>query len=109
MSRIPNIRTDKNYNEKYLDQAGKDFLAGFDAAVAEILHLQGNLDVYAADNLTCHLLLENEKMSKELFEAIKDWLEMSRNEIGTSLIDALDDQVYQDNKKKIDNKEDSNA
>ena len=89
MSYIPDCRNDENYNESKLNEANKQFIAGYDWAVAEIRNLFGNLNVFPDVEM---LLDDNIAMVKEgkaelVEDAVAEWAEMSRNELITSMID----------------------
>lgn len=95
MTYIPNAREGENgYKDTDLKGERKAFLAGYDAAISDILNLEGNLDVYSGESLVMHYLEENPEKSKELFGCIKDWAETDRNETAVSL---LDEQSEEDN------------
>lgn len=89
MSYIPDCRTDKNYNEEELNALNKEYLAGFDWAVKEIVNLLSNTDVFPEldqlleDNVA--VITEGKKQIVE--DAITNWAEMSRNELITSMIE----------------------
>ena len=95
MTYIPNARIGENgYNDKDLKGERAAFLRGYDAAIEDILCLEGNLEIYSGDSLVFHYLEENKDKAEELFAGIKDWLEMQRNEAAVSL---LDDQYNDEN------------
>ena len=88
MTYIPNARIgESGYSDKDLKGDRKAFLQGYDAAIEDILCLEGNLEVYAGESLLIHYLAENEDKAEELFTCIKHWLEMERNEAAVSLLD----------------------
>ena len=88
MTYIPNARIGENgYSDKDLKGELKAYLDGYDRAIEDILNLENNLDVYSGDSLVYHYLKENEDKAKELFEGLKDWAEMERNETAVSLLD----------------------
>lgn len=94
MSYIPNARTGENgYKDSDLKGERAAFLRGYDAAIEDILNLEGNLEVYSGESLIIHYLAENEDKAEELFSDIKHWSEMHRNETAVSL---LDDQYSED-------------
>lgn len=94
MTYIPNAREGENgYKDSDLKGERKAFLQGYDAAVEDILCLEGNLEVYSGESLLIHYLEENEDKADELFSCIKHWLEMQRNEAAVAL---LDDQYNDD-------------
>lgn len=88
MTYIPNARIgESGYSDKDLKGDRKAFLQGYDAAIEDILCLEGNLEVYAGESLLIHYLAENEDKAEELFTCIKHWLEMERNTAAVSLLD----------------------
>lgn len=98
MTYIPNAREgERGYKDTDLKGERKAFLQGYDAAVEDILCLEGNLEVYSGENLIIHYLEENEDKAEELFTCIKHWLEMQRNEAAVAL---LDEQYNEDNKEE---------
>ena len=104
MTFIPNAREGgSGYKDSDLKGERAAFLKGYDAAIEDILCLEGNLEVYSGESLLIHYLAENEDKAEELFSALKHWSEMQRNEAAVSL---LDDQIAEDLNAK-DNKEDS--
>lgn len=103
MTYIPDARTGENgYKDTDLKGERKAFLQGYDAAVEDILCLEGNLEVYAGDNLLIHYLAENEDKAEEFFSYIKHWLEMQRNEAAVAL---LDDQFCDEDNAEDDKEE----
>jgi len=104
MTYIPNVREGENgYKDSDLKGNRKAFLQGYDAAIEDILCLEGNLEVYAGESLLIHYLAENKDKAEELFSAFKHWAEMQRNEAALAL---LDDQ-FCDEEDAEDNKEES--
>lgn len=99
MSYIPDCREDENYNEKYLSIKDKVFVNGFDCAVDSILNgVLYNEEVYPA----LEELLRGE--GREIVEeAIEGFAEMARNELITSMIDSMDDDLYNKIKAEVDN------
>lgn len=89
MSYIPDCRTDEVYNEKQLNEKNKEFIAGFDWAVAEAKNLFDNLVVYpeVENILSDNVAVVCEGKAEAVAEALDNWLEMSRNELITSMID----------------------
>lgn len=126
MTYIPDCRTDKNYNEKYLNNADKEFVKGFDWCIEEAVDLFfDNLDVVESDYLESVLNTEypfapthyvqefryrnTEKEEREIktyadllrFEILR-WVECERDELITSMIDNMDEAEYQKIKKAVD-------
>ena len=98
MTHIPNARTGENgYKDTDLKGERAAFLRGYDAAVEDILCLEGNLEVYSGESLLIHYLAENEDKAEELFTVIKHWIEMQRNEAAVSL---LDEQYHNETEKE---------
>ena len=96
MTYIPNAREGENgYKDSDLKGERAAFLRGYDAAVDDILCLEGNLEVYSGESLLIHYLAENEDKAEELFTAFKHWSEMQRNTMAVAL---LDEQYNEDNK-----------
>ena len=81
MTYIPNVK------DTDLKGDCKTFLQGYDAAVSDILCLEGNLEVYSGESLLIHYLEENEDKAEELFSVIKHWIAMQRNEAVAYLLD----------------------
>ncbi|MCD8090345.1 MAG: hypothetical protein LUD81_06955 [Clostridiales bacterium] len=112
MSRIPNCRTDEYYNEKYLGKDDKRFVSGYDYAAEIIGLLFSNLDVYYRDfdikgeDINLARFLENHpKITDKAEEAVKNWLEMQRNEFITGMLDSMDDDEYEKIKFEVDSEE----
>ena len=124
--RIPDCRTDKDYNEKYLDQASKLIIAGFDECVEDhIDSFLANLeDHFPKDSFLGHALFtelpENLKDNYDypykeggekreivtyadlLRQTALEYLEGERDEIITSMIDNMDDEMYDAIRKSVD-------
>lgn len=119
MSFIPDCRNDSVYNQKFVDKDDDIFLQGYDYAVEQIINLLGyNLDIYE-EELTevCpedHEIEEDEAFAtredlfnivdenKEILCAIvKDWLETTRNETITSMIDATPEEHFQEVRNEV--------
>ena len=98
MTYIPNAREgESGYKDSDLKGERKAFLQGYDAAIEDLLCLEGNLEVYSGESLLIHYLAENEDKAQELFTCIKHWIEMQRNESAVAL---LDDQYNEDDKEE---------
>lgn len=107
MTYIPDCRSDEYYNQKYLDADDGKFLAGYDWAVDQAINLFDNLEVFPEAE---ELLEDNDAVIREgkketMKEALKDWLEMERDELITSMIDNMDEDRYERIKKKVDGSE----
>lgn len=116
---LPDCRNDETYNERFLEDRDEQYVSGFDTAVDSIITLfADNLDVYE-NELTelcpegytpeydeCfakrkdlyNIVVENKEI---LCAIIKDWLESERNEIITSCIDSMEDEVYDKIKEEV--------
>lgn len=117
--RVPDCRTDENYNQKYLQGADKEFVRGYDwCTETAVDNFFNNLDVYFdSDSHLIHMLNEripeeeeyeieftfgeiaSEKRTVETYADliranILDWIEMERNELITSMIDNMDEEEY---------------
>lgn len=97
MSYFPDCRTDENYNQKYLGALDKEFVAGYDYAVEQIVNMiENNAEVYPeleailAENVA---VVHGEK-AKVCSESIQHWAEMERNMLITSMIDNMGEQEY---------------
>lgn len=132
MSYIPDCRTDESYNQKYLNDKDKEFVAGFDWCAEMVAdNFFDNLDVYFPD--TDHMMaLLNEKLPDSardkyemeftfgdrkpeprkvetfgdlLREKLLDWIERERDELITGMIDAMDEDEYTKIKAAVDGTE----
>ena len=129
MSRIPDCRTDENYNEKFLNEKDKEFVRGFDWCVEmavdnffdnEMFNLQ-NDDSYLghilSEKLPVNMVEEYEveyryrdvdKTETRKVETyadlirskILDWIEAERDELITSMIDSMDEAEHEAMMKK---------
>lgn len=105
MSYIPDCRTNEHYNQKYLNKMDKEFVAGYDWAVEQIVNMiENNVNVYPEleDILDFHKAVACVDKIKILKEAVEDWAEAERDNLITSMIDNMDDDEYQSIKKKVD-------
>lgn len=105
MSAIPDCRTDEYYNQKYLTQRDKDFIAGYDYAVDQILNLiEYNTDIFPElhDLLDFHKAVACVDKVKIVKEAIEDYAEMQRDEQITAFIDTMDEDEYKSIKERVD-------
>lgn len=89
MSYIPDCRTDEGYNESNLNEKNKEFIAGYDWAVAEIKNMFANLNIYpeVEELLSDNKAIITEGKADLVADAIEDWAEMQRNELITSMLD----------------------
>lgn len=106
MSIIPDCRTDEYYNEKYLKAQDAEFIRGFDFAVQEMLSLFDNLGAYpdVAELLDDKKAILKEGKAELVRDALEEWVEMSRDEMITSMIEGYDDAEYAQIKERIDGK-----
>ena len=104
MSKIPDCRTDKYYNEKYLDQKDADFVKGYDWAVEQIQNMFNNLKCYPdlEQLLDDKVALIKDNKIGMVQTCIEDWAEMQRDELITSMIDGMDEAEYQAIKERVD-------
>lgn len=128
MSYIPDCRNDEYYNQKYLNEKDGEFVRGFDWCAEKAVDVFfDNLEAYfATDAYLMHML--NEEMPKEMhdeydwqdsfdgtgekrivrtyLDALRahliDWMESSRDELITSMIDSMEEDEYKSIKDKID-------
>ena len=98
MSYIPNAREGENgYKDTDLKGMRAEFLRGYDAAIEDILNLDGNLDMYSGDSLIFHYLVDNPEKAEELFDGIRKYAEIERNETAVSLLDDQSAEEENDN------------
>lgn len=93
MSYIPDCRTDKAYNERYLKDDDAEFVRGYDwCAEKAVENAFDNLDAWEPD------LDVRPSDIKKVAEALKPfllgWIEMNRNELITSMIDDMGAEEY---------------
>lgn len=69
------------------------FLRGYDCAVEEIMSLKANLDVYSTESLMMHFLDSTEDKAQEVFDCIRDWMDMGRSQIVTSIEEEVENNV----------------
>lgn len=130
MSYIPDCRSDENYNEKYLNEKDFQFVRGYDWAVEQVIdNFFDNLEVTESDYL---IAMMEEPLPEELVQEyevpttfngdesqeyetrtaktygdllrlnILRWAECGRDELITSMIDAMTEEEYQAIKEKVD-------
>ena len=128
MSYIPDCRTDANYNEKYLNERDKEFIAGFDWAIENAVdnffynNFEKGLDDHEfvghtmveelPDSLKKEIEVEFEDSHKEVRKIetiadyvrskILDWCEYERDNLITSMIDNMDEKEYKSIKERVD-------
>ena len=129
MSYIPDCRSDEYYNQKYLNEKDGEFVRGFDwcAEMAMDNFFDNIENFFCNDSYLMHTL--NEEMPEEMhdeyvwvdsfneteekrtiktyLDAIRahliDWVESNRDELITSMIDAMSEDEYKRIKGKVDN------
>lgn len=103
--KMPNCRTDECYNQKYLEESDRAWIYGYDYAVEQIISMiQWNTEIYPEldeilDYRKAVALVDKKGI---LCDSIKDWAEMQRNELITSIIDNMNDEEYDAIKEKVD-------
>ena len=120
--RIPNARTDKYYNQKYLRKEDERFLRGYDFATEVVLEsLFHNLDFIESDYIEkffneplpesmqgerylCIDSFQEEPTMEErpirtygeyIYAKVLEWIELDRDELVTSMIDGYDEEEYE--------------
>jgi len=120
MSCFPDCRNDDSYNEDFLDKQDKEFVRGFDYCLEQIKNLfENNLDVYASELSEVWDESLGEQPEDEIFATRSDfgeiieanrmlislivehWCEMDRDELITSMIDNMDEDVYEAIKHRV--------
>lgn len=140
MSRIPDCRTDKAYNEKYLDEINSEIVCGYDYSIQDnIDNFFNNISNWEDDIAYALGLDEDESLNidEEILGSEKDiddyseeeikemgkttallvtlkqrmleWAENNRDEMITSFIENMPDDVYDELKAKADKGEYKNA
>lgn len=98
MSYFPNCRTDEYYNDKYLNEKDKEFIAGYDWAIENAIKtFFANIDIYPEldDVLADNKAVIVEGKSDMVEEAMIHFAEMHRNELITSILDGYDEKEYE--------------
>lgn len=96
MTYIPDCRTDEVYNEGNLNDRDKEIVKGFDfCAENAVVNFFDNIDVYEdeldipGEDIDIVRIIENhEEIKDALQECLKDWMEHTRDELITSMIDS---------------------
>lgn len=91
MTFFPNVREDEDYNEKMLKPPFIDRLGGYDYAVEEVETAFNNLDAHVDESLVIHYLAEHKEELEKLKSVIMRYLEIERNEMVVSMIEAQAD------------------
>lgn len=128
MSFIPDCRRDANYNQKYLNEKDSEFIRGFDWCSDNAMDVFfDNLEeFFDTDSYIMHILKEEipedeheeyvwlnsfdgneeKRIIKTYLDVIRahliDWVEANRDELITSMIDAMDEDEYKAIKEKVD-------
>ena len=106
--KVPDTRTDEDYNEKYLNKNDKAYVNGYDHAVDDVLDsFFANLDIFDWDvedeDIDLYRILTNHPdICDRLQENLKEHFESNRDEMIVSLIDHMDDGEYEKIKKEVD-------
>ena len=117
---FPDCRNDNYYNEDFLNNTDREFVGGYDWAVDTIDNLFENLGMLTGESDTVERFLkkslpasltdsytmdltypskhQEEREVKTYGDYIRmkllEWLEIQRNELITSMIDSMNDAVY---------------
>lgn len=108
MTCFPDARTDDYYNEKYLNDADREYIRGFAYVMDDLIPTMfANLEVLDLDvdgeDFDLGRILENHPAIVERLESeIKEYLERERDVMITSMIDHMDDDEYEKIKEKVD-------
>ena len=108
MSYIPDCRTDENYNDKYLNSTDKEFVAGYDYAVEQVLNLidyNSDVDDDLENLLDTNIAVVNVDKKAIIHKAVKHWMESERDMLVTSMIDNMAEDEYEQIKTTVDSKE----
>lgn len=106
MSNFPDARTDDFYNEDYLNDEDKEWVAGFDYAVEQVINLFENnadIDDDLDELLNPNSCVINVDKKEIVIKAIRSWMESERNMMIASMIDHMDDDLYEEIKTNVDN------
>lgn len=93
MSYIPDCRTDEYYNQKYLNEKDKEFIAGYDWAVEQIVNMiENNIETYPELEaiLKENVAVVHGHKVQVCAEAVQNWAEMERDIMITSMIDGYE-------------------
>ena len=128
MSYIPDCRKDEFYNQKYLGNDDKKYIEGYDWCAEEVVdNFFDNLeDTFGHDSYIMHVLndeivedkheeydwtytfggTEEHREVRTYADLIRarliDWIEGERDELITSMIDAMPNEEYDANKERVD-------
>jgi hypothetical protein len=95
---FPDCRKDETYNSDFLTGNNKSFIEGFDYTIKTAENLANNLDVYE-DDLGDKFSIISKNFSLFL-DILKDWCEMERNQLVTSMLDEMSDEEFEEARKK---------
>ena len=101
---FPDCRNDECYNEDFLSKTDKEYVSGADWMLEQIVNLfENNLDTYAGrleydGDIDIDKVLN--KAKAEISEMVRDWAEMERNMLITSMIENMDDEELKENRKE---------
>jgi hypothetical protein len=104
MSYFPDCRTDEYYNEKYLIQADKEVIRGYDWCVEQVMCAFANIDEWTFRDELDVRPSDVVKAVEAMEPWFKRWLESDRNELITSMLDDMDEEEYKKRKQEVDNK-----
>ena len=104
MSYFPDCRTDEYYNEKYLIQADKEVIHGYDWCVEQVMSAFVNIDEWTFRDELDIRPSDIVKAAEAMEPWFKRWLESDRNELITSMLDDMDEEEYKKRKEEVDNK-----
>ena len=88
MTFFPNVREDETYNQNLLKPPFIDRLGGYDYAVDEVETAFSNLDAHIDESLVIHYLTEHKEELEKIKNIILRYLEIERNEMVVSMIEA---------------------
>lgn len=124
---FPDCRHDDIYNADFLDDENAELLSGYDRAVSEIDNFFDNLDVMPddtgavlrtffrselpeteKDKYKCHDDFNDMELEREvgtygdyLRYKLLSWAEMERNAMITSMIDSMDEEALEKNRRVV--------
>lgn len=102
MSYFPDCRTDEYYNEKYLIQADKEVINGYDFCVEQVMCAFANIDEWTFRDELDVRPSDIVKVAEAMEPWFKRWLESDRNEMITSMLDDMNEEEYKKRKQEID-------
>lgn len=110
MTYIPDCRTDRYYNEKYLDAQDREFVRGYDWCTQEEVDnyffnmdmYEGDFDIDGEDINLCRFLTNHPKIMGALKKSLLHYIEMGRDELITSMINGMGEEEYEKAKAAAD-------